>query len=481
MRVNGLSMLMLSLLLVVSCEVLPGARGTSSGPAPRPVYPPGSARLLVYIHSTAFSPPDVAFTLEGMEFESFGGKKVVVEFTPIEISAVNLVNNQMFLVEAFVEPGAYNGVNLNITKASMRSGEGRASLTLPEHGGTSLPFNAALGAGESSVVSLAWNPNESVEKRHMFLPDIKAEPQAPSPKNLLLFVSNRGSNYISIIDKSLERVIAAVTVGNMPSGMAINQVKEALYVLNSKGGTVSEVDAVNFRVRDTIRLPLGIEPTDIAYVPAYAGAMDGKLYVVNHLSNDVLVMDTLTTRLVKTITVGTMPSFMAVDALRRELYVTNEMSNNVSVINADANAVVATIKTDARPSGLATGDGKIYVFSAALNSITVISQSTREVLDRVSVGQSPERGLKAFNGRLMTANAKSGSVSFFNREHAFQRSVPAGKSPVAIAADEKRNRIYVADYDGNEVILFDPVGERYIKTLTVGPNPYGVTQPDSTQ
>ena len=350
---------MLSLLLVVSCEVLPGARGTSSGPAPRPVYPPGAARLLVYIHLTAYSPPDVAFTLEGMEFESFGGKKAAVKFAPIEISAVDLVNSQMFLAEAFVEPGAYNGVNLNIVKASMRSGEGRASLTLPEQGGASLPFNAVLGAGESSVVSLAWNPNESVEKRHMFRPDIKAEPQAPSPKNLLLFVSNRGSNYISIIDKSLERVIAAVTVGNMPSGMAINQVKEALYVLNSKGGTVSEVDAVNFRVRDTIRLPLGIEPTDIAYVPAYAGAMDGKLYVVNRLSNDVLVMDTLTTRLVKTITVGTTPSFMAVDALRREVYVTNEMSNNISVISADANAVVATIKTDARPSGLAIGDGKI--------------------------------------------------------------------------------------------------------------------------
>ena len=76
------------------------------------------------------------------------------------------------------------------------------------------------------------------------------------------------------------------------------------------------------------------------------------------------------------------------------------MSNNVSVINADANAVVATIKTDARPRGLAIGDGKIYVFSAALNSITVISQSTREVIDRVSVGQSPERGLKALTAGL---------------------------------------------------------------------------------
>ncbi|MFZ3072614.1 MAG: hypothetical protein WA162_05165, partial [Thermodesulfobacteriota bacterium] len=121
MRTYGLLTLMLSLLLVASCEVLPLAPAKS-------VSPQGAARLLFYIHQEVISPPDIIFTIDGMELISSAGKTVKIESGPAEISAVKLADTQIFLAEAFVEPGTYNGIKLRIANASMRSFDGRAGL-----------------------------------------------------------------------------------------------------------------------------------------------------------------------------------------------------------------------------------------------------------------------------------------------------------------------------------------------------------------
>ncbi|MFZ3073270.1 MAG: hypothetical protein WA162_08505, partial [Thermodesulfobacteriota bacterium] len=341
-----------------------------------------------------------------------------------------------------------------------------------------LPLSVTLRQGESLVMSLLWDPVNSVVKRYIFEPDIKVKPQIPSAKDVMLFVSNSGSNYISVIDKSLERVIAAITVGKNPTGMAVNNAKSVVYVLNSGSGTVTEIDAIGLSVRDTIPLPSGMGPSDIAFVPKFENAEEGKLYVVNRISNDVTVIDTFSKMVLSAIKVGTEPTFIAFDPKRRDIYVTNETSNDLNIINVESDSIVATVKLDAKPVGAALGNGVIYVFQEGLGSIAVISLSTRQIIERIMPGQQPRRGVRGFNGMLFVVNTKSGSISFLNSGGGVQRSVASGKAPLGIALDERRNRVYVSDYGGNSVFMFDPFGERLVNTLTVGSNPYKAVQLD---
>ncbi|MEK7773046.1 MAG: hypothetical protein AAB307_01755, partial [Deltaproteobacteria bacterium] len=58
------------------------------------------------------------------------------------------------------------------------------------------------------------------------------------------------------------------------------------------------------------------------------------------------------------------------------------------------------------------------------------------------------------------------------------RTIKAGGGPIAMAGDEKRNRLYVANYADGTVSLVEPIGEKMITKLYVGKNPYAIVLSD---
>ncbi|MEE9613346.1 MAG: hypothetical protein V3W31_00140 [Thermodesulfobacteriota bacterium] len=447
-----------------------------------PPYPPGAARLLFYMHSTSTRPPDIVFTISGIYVRRESGDWVSAAEGPFEVSARDLVDRQVLLKEAFVEPGSYTGMKLVLSAASVGRGEGRASLSLPGEGGeVVLPLRVTLKAEESFVLSLAWNPDRSLRKRVFFEPAIEVEPQVPSAREKLLFVSNSGSNYISIVDMDIERVVAAVTVGSAPMGMVMDPIGEKLYVVNSGSGTLSEVSVSHFAVRETIVLTEGFRPVEIAYMPNLDGDIEGKLYVTNRASNDVTVVSTVKRRVMNTIEVGMSPSAIASDAERRDVYVTNEHSNNLMIINAVDDSVASTITVDNRPAGIMVGDGKLYVLNEGSRSLSVVSLSSREVEKTVTLHDPPRRGLLGFGYRLFVTNALAGTVSIFSSEDVIRRVLRVGAGPVGIVGYEDRERLYVANSGGVTLTLIDPLAERVVKEITVGEAPYGLVTVDRMQ
>lgn len=438
-------------------------------------YSPSAARLLLYMHSTSSAPTDMVFTISEIKIQAEDGAWIKLIDGPIDIKSAALLDRQIFLKEAAVEPGLYKGVKIIISKASVKGRDGYVSLALPQPDGeVVIKSNIVLQRKESFAACIAWNPEKSIEKGFIFQPAIEIEPQMPSARDLLLFVSNSASNYISIIDRSLERVIGAVTVGDRPMGMALNGTQDRLYVVNSASRNISVVDVSRFSVLDTIQLTAGIEPVDIVIIPDDRNLIEGKLYITNRISNDVSVVNTVAKRILKTIPVGIGPSAIAADAVRKEIYVTNERSNDLSIINAIDDSLIATIKVDNKPTGIFVGKDKIYVFNEGSNRISVISQSLRRLLSNIVVEGPPKRGMQGFSGRLFVANTVANTLTFLNSQEVVTRTIPAGARPIGFAGDEKRNRLYVTNYGDYTVSLFDPIGEKMLKELFVGKSPYGV-------
>jgi YVTN family beta-propeller protein len=135
--------------------------------------------------------------------------------------------------------------------------------------------------------------------------------------------------------------------------------------------------------------------------------------------------------------------------------------------------VVSTVIVDNRPTGLAIGKERIYVFNEGSSTISIVSPSSRKVEETVSLVEPPKRGLKAFSERLFVANTSTDTLTFLNSQDVISRTLRAGAGPLLLAADEQRDRLYVTNYGGRTVTLFDPIRERRVKELTVGRSPYG--------
>ena len=114
---------------------------------------------------------------------------------------------------------------------------------------------------------------------------------------------------------------------NIPVGSKPNSIAYGLgniYVTNSGSNTISVIDGKTNKVVATI--PVGTSPHRVALCRS-------KLYVTNSGSDNVSVIDGKTNKVVATIPSGNLPNDVASDETYSKIYVTNSGSNKVSVIN----------------------------------------------------------------------------------------------------------------------------------------------------
>ena len=126
---------------------------------------------------------------------------------------------------------------------------------------------------------------------------VAASPAEAAP---FAYVTNQGSNTVSVIDTATNTVVATVAVGSNLVGVAVTPDGTHVYVANAVDNTVSVIrTAINTVVK---KIPVGTTPNGVAVTP------DGALvYVVNFSSNNVSVIARPGNTVVKTIPVGSGP------------------------------------------------------------------------------------------------------------------------------------------------------------------------------
>ena len=83
--------------------------------------------------------------------------------------------------------------------------------------------------------------------------------------NGLVYVSNAGSNTVSILNTTTNSVVGTIPVGAGPNGIAYNQDNGKVYVANSVSGTISVINGSSNTVSNTI--PVGKTPIGLGYNP----------------------------------------------------------------------------------------------------------------------------------------------------------------------------------------------------------------------
>ena len=325
------------------------------------------------------------------------------------------------------------------------------------------------------------------------VPGINPIGVAYDPSNGYLYVTEHGSNAVSIINTKTNEIIKSINVGSSPWGIAYDPSNGYLYVTNGwfgfYGGEVwyytNNVTVINGATNTVIaNISVGEGPYGILYDPS-----NGYIYVTNTAQNNVSVIDGANNTLIASINVGAYPEGLAYDPSNGYIYVANSWSNNVSVINGANNTVIANIAVGSYPVGLAydPSNGYVYVANAGSNSVSVINGATNTVIASIAVRSFPEKiAYDPSNGYIYVVNSGSNNISVINgANNKIIANLSLGltwgsggdwgsSGPLGIAYDPSNNYLYLANTIGNSLILINGTTNTVVSNIKVGIFPGGV-------
>jgi YVTN family beta-propeller protein/parallel beta-helix repeat protein len=281
------------------------------------------------------------------------------------------------------------------------------------------------------------------------------------------YISNSGSDNVSVIDTATYAVVATVPVGASPYGVAVNAGGAFAYVANFGGNTVSVIDTATNTVVSTV--PVGGLPTAIALDPA-----DTRVYVTNGGDGTVSVIDTASHTVVATIVVGATPQGVAVTPSGAFAYVTNTNSSTISIIGTADNSVVNTVPVGSGPVGIAISpDGsRAYVANQTSKDVSVINILTNNVVATVPLGTTPTGVVIDPSGaRAYVTDSADRVVVIDVATNGVTTTIGTGSVPYGVAIDGAGSRLYVVNMGGNTVSVIDAASNTVVATIPVGSEP----------
>jgi YVTN family beta-propeller protein len=279
---------------------------------------------------------------------------------------------------------------------------------------------------------------------------VGAEPDgvAVTPDGAYVYVANRGSNSVSVIDTATHTVTANITVGTYPAGVAITPNGAYAYVTNSGSDSISVINTATKTV--TANIPVGRSPFRLAIAPNGAYA-----YAANQGGNTVSVINTATNTVTANLTVGNYPFGIAVSPDGTRLYTTDYGDGKVSVVNIATNAMIASVTVGEAPTyvAISPNGAYAYVVNYASDMVSVINTATNLVTANIPVGRSPFTVTISPNGAFAyVTNGGNNSISVVNTAtNMVTATVPLGGKPYCVAMTSDGAYAYITTWGVNSV------------------------------
>ena len=213
------------------------------------------------------------------------------------------------------------------------------------------------------------------------------------PANGDLYVANAGSDNVSVIDGSTNRVIANVPVGDgsvSPSDLTIDSETGDLYVTGDFNTAVVVDLSTDQVVGD---LNLGSFGTGMAFDPD-----NGELYVPNDGQDTLMAINASTGRFVTNISIyttysssGDDPVTAAFDPATGNICVTNFFSTDIDVVPGSTNTLMLAVPSGSEGWGLAfePAGGIGYASNFGNDTVTVFTTPQTYPMTFVETGLSP--------------------------------------------------------------------------------------------
>lgn len=291
---------------------------------------------------------------------------------------------------------------------------------------------------------------------------------AYDPLTKSIFVTNSGSNTVSVISSKTNKITKTIRVGGNPSAIIYDPATKQIYVSNQGDSTISKIDAetgTNLGLMPRIEKygdPLFADaflydsaqktifastnayeiyaiasrgdpdsaPTKVASAPSqsqftYSDATD-EFYVSNTVDNNVLAVDAVTGKTAAAISVGEKPGPIAYDPDTREIYVADQQDGLIYTIDTSTHKVTSRFPTAGKMAEIQAltydlHNKRMYAFG--LNYVIIINPADGNSTEATGVlkGAPTVPGNMFFNG-----------VTFDPANHCFYAPLQGSLSKVAV-------------------------------------------------
>ena len=292
-------------------------------------------------------------------------------------------------------------------------------------------------------------------------------------------------NQVVVIDtastSASTSVVRTIDVGTEPVGVAVTPSRA--YVTNAGSNSVSVIDTATNTLVDTIN-DIGVRPFGIA-----VDAAGTRVYVANQTDNSVSVIDVATNSLVGApVSVGAQPVGIAVHPTGSKIFVTSRGSGSLEVIDAAQLSVTASITVGNNLAGIAVSPdgtrvwmpyqnggngGNLAVYEPETNTLSSIA------IDRTPFGVAVDpQGSRVYVGHV------GGMVSVIDAATATLAGVipGVGWGAFGLTVHPTAPQLWVAAEDMWHVAVVD-TNTLAISTLPVadGPAAFGTFIPGPAQ
>lgn len=227
-----------------------------------------------------------------------------------------------------------------------------------------------------------------------------------SPDGARAYTANQGDNTVSVINVGSSQVIASVSAGgSSPFSVQVSPDGMQLYVGNNDN-TMLVVDTQTLQITKTVIV--GFATNSFAVDPA------GRMLYANHFaSGEVSEIDIFTGNLLRTFFIGGTPQGMALNRKGTHLYVANEGG-----YLSDVDLVTGQIGPQIPIAGVGFGVGvtpddvEAWITLPLNGKVQVFNLQSRRMTGTLNVGGEPRRVAFSSQGKIGAITNPTGYITF---------------------------------------------------------------------
>ncbi|HYK36136.1 YncE family protein [Alloacidobacterium sp.] len=303
-------------------------------------------------------------------------------------------------------------------------------------------------------------------------------PQFPADYRECAYVTNGGSNTVTVLDLVNMRQDRVIRVGDNPTGIAANPVKNEIYAVNTDSNSISVIDAKKNAVVATI--PVHSKPYFID-----VDTKGERGYVANSGSNNVSVIDLAARREIAAIGVGEAPGMARISRDVKSLVVSNRVGGSISVVDPRTYKVrsvfsgcpaatdIAILPDSSKAFVTCSGGHQVMVIGLAQPESPIADEHVDRLVTFLDVGQTPvQLALKPDGGEIFVSNFGSDTISeIATQTNEVGGAYLVGAHPAGAIVSADNSTLWISKFNTGSIEVYSIDDGKVINTVHVGEGP----------
>ncbi|WFD11226.1 YncE family protein [Tepidibacter hydrothermalis] len=280
-----------------------------------------------------------------------------------------------------------------------------------------------------------------------------------------IYVSNFGSNSISIINEKLEVEDKICLDENMYiHHFCIDENDEKIYIPSGINGILYVINIKDKSVIDSISIGGNLSQIVMN--------CNKELYIANEDSNSIYIVDVKNNNPVGLICVDSMPHGIIIDKEQKKLYV--PCLGSLVVIDITTKSIEKKIKLNLAPWHLNINKEENIIYIVTKNgSIILVDRFTFEILDVLSGFKFPvEISLNYLKKEMYVTDFCNKSIEVLNyKTNENIKSIDIDGRPLGMDVSNDESKLFVSDVKNNLIKVFDTKSLEIIKSIDADKEP----------